>query len=288
MSHTTSLQDQIAAALRKPGVQLPVFNPVALELQQLMQQEDVPSNTIESTIQRDPALSIQVLRMANSSVYSGLAKITTLRQALARVGTRQILRIAFAASQQGLYRSANPLNRRDMDLIWEAALGAAHGASWIAERSGHSDLSEQAFLAGLLHDIGKLVILRAFDEIAADAGAGRGLPQTLVNETVAALHAGYGEDLLRRWNLPEEYCVVARDHHAERWDSGNVLLVCVRLADLVCRRRRRSRSGGRAGRQRGGRSAVPGRSAACGSRSEPGRQAGPRACLNLPPAAGGQ
>jgi HD-like signal output (HDOD) protein len=236
MSASTSLQDQIAAALRKPGVQLPVFTPVALELQQLMRQDDVASERIEALIQRDPALSIQVLRMANSSVYSGLMKITTLRQAVARVGTRQILRIAFAAAQQGLYRSTNPKTRRDMDFIWQAALGAAHGAAWIAERSGHADLSEQAFLAGLLHDIGKLVILRAFDELAAEAAPGRSLPDTLVHETMDALHCGYGEDLLRRWNLPEEYCVVARDHHLAHLDAGNVLLVCVRLADLVCRR----------------------------------------------------
>ena len=231
-----SLKDHIAEAIQKPGIQLPVFNPVALELQQIMQDQNSSNASIEATLQRDTALSVQVLRMANSSLYAGLSEITTLKQALMRVGSKQIMRLAMAAAQLGLYRSSNPMCRRYMEEMWRAASASAAGAAWLAQKSGHGALSEQAFLAGLLHDVGKLAILRVIEELAGTPPKGKPIPDNVITEVLEALHCEYGHDLMRRWNLPEQYCVVGRDHHARECDTGNVLLVTVRLADQICRK----------------------------------------------------
>ncbi|MFM9967164.1 MAG: HDOD domain-containing protein [Burkholderiales bacterium] len=236
MNTDKSLKDHIAEAIQKPGIQLPVFNPAALELQKIMQDENVSNAQIEATLQSDPALAVQVLRMANSSLYAGLSEITTLRQALMRVGSKQILRLAMAAAQLGLYRSKSPLCRRYMEEMWRAASASATGAAWLAEKSGHGALSEQAFLAGLLHDVGKLVILRVIEEIAAAPPNGKPIPDNVITEMLDALHCEYGYDLMRRWNLPEQYCLVGREHHAPDCNTGNVLMVTVRLADQICRK----------------------------------------------------
>ena len=121
MSDDRNLKSMIAEALNKPGVQLPVFNPVALELQEIMKDEDSSAGKIESTIMRDPALALQVLRLANSAVYAGLAEINTLKQALMRVGTKQVLRLATAAAQQSLYRSTDPRCQKQMENLWASA-----------------------------------------------------------------------------------------------------------------------------------------------------------------------
>lgn len=234
MSATPSLKDRIAEAARKPGMQLPIFNPVALELQKLVNDASVPLARIEATLQRDPALSAQVLRMANSSMYSGLSSITTLRQALTRVGAQQVLRLVLAAAQLSLYQSHHPLFKRHLGEMWKTAYASAMGAAWLANRSGHGEMAEQAFLAGLLHDVGKLVILRAIEQLTFDRAFDRPLPDAVAMEMIEALHGEFGHELMQRWNLPEEYCVIGRDHHAEKFDNGNVLMTVVRLIDQIC------------------------------------------------------
>lgn len=234
MSTSLSLKERIAAAARKPGMQLPVFNPVALELQKLVNDASVPSSRIEATLQRDPSLAAQVLRMANSSMYSGLSSITTLRQALARVGAQQVLRLVLAAAQLSLYQSHHPLFKRHLDQMWRTAYASAIGAAWLAHRSSHGEIAEQAFLAGLLHDVGKLVVLRAIEQLTFERAFDRPLPDSVATEMIEALHCEFGHELMQRWNLPEEYCLIGREHHAETFDNGNALLTVVRLVDQVC------------------------------------------------------
>ncbi len=236
MSTDKSLKDYIAEAVQKPGLQLPVFNPVALDLQQILQDDNVSNAKIEAILQRDPALSGQILRMANSALYAGLSEITTIKQALMRIGSKQIMRLAMAAAQLGLYRSRNPLCMRYMEEMWRAASASATGAAWLAEKSGHAPLSEQAFLAGLLHDVGKLLILRVIEDLAGTPPNGKPIPDQVIIEMLDALHCEYGHDLMKRWNLPEQYCLVGREHHARECNTGNVLLVTVRLADQICRK----------------------------------------------------
>lgn len=236
MTAEKSLKEHIAEAVQKPGLQLPVFNAAALELQQIMQEENCSNAAIESALQKDPALAVQILRMANSSMYAGLSEINTVKQALLRIGSKQVLRLALAAAQQGLYRSRSPLCKHHMEELWRAASASATAAAWLAERSGHGQLSEQAFLAGLLHDVGKLVILRALEELYANPPDGKPLRDNVVVEMIEALHCDYGYSLMKSWNLPEQYCQVGRDHHANACDTGNVLQVTVRLADQICRK----------------------------------------------------
>lgn len=233
MSEEKNLKSLITEAINKPGMQLPVFNPVALELQQLMSDQDASIQSMEATIMRDPALVMQVLRMANSAIYAGLAEIGTLKQALMRVGSKQVLRLAMAAAQFSLYHSNDPRCNAHMQSLWSGAWASAKGAAWIAERSGHGAISEQAFLAGLLHDAGKLVILRAIEEISSSKISSAVLSDHLIEEMLDSLHCEYGYALMKHWHLPEVYCITGRDHHIPQLDAGNALLVIVRLMDQI-------------------------------------------------------
>ena len=200
MSTALSLKDRIAEAARKPSLQLPVFNPVAMELQKMVNDSNVPLARIEATLQRDPTLSAQVLRMANSSMYTGLSSVTTLRQAITRVGAQQVLRLVMAAAQLSLYQSRHPLFKSHLAEMWKTAYASAIGAAWLAHKSSHGELAEQAFLAGLLHNVGKLVILRAIEQLTLDKAFDRPLPDSVATEMIEALHCEFGYELMQRWN----------------------------------------------------------------------------------------
>jgi len=227
------LKEQIAQYIGQSGLQLPMFNAVALELQGALKDENATPASMEAILAKDPALAGQVLRMANSSAFAGLAQIATMRQALMRLGMTQVARLALAAAQLSLYRSKSPLISGYMGNLWRQAYACARGASWLAERCGRPGIAESAFLAGLLHDIGKLLILRALEEIVERNGA-QPMAGSLVEEVVESLHSEIGYELMKKWNLPEAYCVVGRDHHLERFDASQVLIGIVRLMDQVC------------------------------------------------------
>lgn len=234
MSKDPSLRDRIAAWLEQPGLQLPVFNSVALELQSELKDESAPAGRIEALVSKDPALVAQVLRMANSANFAGLSETGTIRAALMRLGVKQVARLAIAAAQLSLYKTRDPALKTVMEALWQQAYASAMGAGWVAERCGRAGLADEAFLAGLLHDVGKLMIVRALEQIGEQSPKAPAPPADLVRELVESLHCEQGYRLMKRWNLPEVYCTVGRDHHAGDVDASQPVLVIVRLMDQVC------------------------------------------------------
>ena len=236
MTEQDSLRSQISARINSASLQLPVFNRVVLELQRRMNDPDVGTRQLEAVIAKDPALVAQVLRLANSSRYAGLNKIATVDQALLRLGTQQVCRLALAASQLSLYKTKYlPLESYMAD-SWNRAYASAIGAGWIAERTGHAGMAQAAFLAGLLHDVGNLLILMVLEDIEMKAGTNRQFSASLINDILNSLHCECGYMLMQRWNLPEIYCNAARDHHLQALDARDDLIMVVRLMDMVCLR----------------------------------------------------
>jgi HD-like signal output (HDOD) protein len=108
------------------------------------------------------------------------------------------------------------------------------GSKWLAEKSGYRPLAQEAFLAGLLHDIGKLFLLKVLEDIHTSGHYHLNLSKAIVDEVLDSMHAEQGARLLQQWNLPELYCDVARDHHTEDYDPNHTVLTMVRLVNLTC------------------------------------------------------
>src|SRR6185369_12504965 len=99
-------------------IELPVFNPIALELLQLLADPDTEIEKVSETINKDQALSIQILKMANSSAYAGRYKSETIKDSVNRLGVKQITNLAMAASQAALHVSGIPLVNDIMQGLW--------------------------------------------------------------------------------------------------------------------------------------------------------------------------
>jgi putative nucleotidyltransferase with HDIG domain len=120
--------------------------------------------------------------------------------------------------------------------LWRHASTTALAAQWLAKRLHLADMEKECFLGGLMHDIGKLIILRAIDEIKKTEKSGFSLPPELLTEILMTAHCALGYKLLQDWNLPDIYCRIARDHHAEEIPSMDIPLVIVRLANESTRK----------------------------------------------------
>ncbi|QWV93782.1 HDOD domain-containing protein [Geomonas oryzisoli] len=216
---------------------LPVFHPVAVKLQGILSGKDFTIDQVVALIIKDQALTSQILRLANSAFFSGLAKVTTITDAVVRLGAREIASVAMLASQQNSYNSfTHPELKSHSQVLWKHAIGCAIGTRWLCEKNGYRQLAQEGFIAGLLHDIGSLLILKVLEGIVNTDGERKGVSRELTAEIIAAMHTESGYQLMQKWNLPEIYCTIVRDHHSELTDSGNVLLCLVRLVDHACRK----------------------------------------------------
>lgn len=230
-----SLHDLIVQFIASNEVKLPVFNPVALRLQQALQDDAAKIADIERMIVEDQALASQILRVANAAFYKGLQQITTIRKAIIRLGVEQVAHLALVVALQQLYRKSSNEFLGYQDKLWRHAFASAMGCKWIAERCGYRSEAENAFMAGLLHNIGQLALLKIIEDLRASGAINTDLPENLIIEILDSdMHTSQGYLLAKKWNLPDEYCVVVRDHHQESCNTDNSLLLFVRLNDQAC------------------------------------------------------
>lgn len=217
-------------------IELPVFNPIAVELLQLLGDPSTDIDAIVNAINEDQALSAQVLKMANSPAFSGLARSETIKDSAVRLGMRQITNIAMAASQAALHTSGNPLVNEIMQNLWLHSHACALGCWTLAQKTGHHTLADQAYMAGLLHDIGKLYILKAMERISQEKDSGIVLEQGLIRGIFSEMHVELGCRLMDHWNIPPVYRAIVAAHHSEQVDPHDMLLAIVRLVNFNSRR----------------------------------------------------
>jgi len=136
-----SLQDIFIKAVSSDKLQLPAFPAVAMKLQRALHDRNTRIADLEAMIIGDQALSSQILRVANSSFYKGLQKITTIQKAIVRLGVRQVAMLTMAVSQRSLYLVRNPRLGQYMEKLWQHAFASGLGAQWLAQRCGYQALA---------------------------------------------------------------------------------------------------------------------------------------------------
>jgi HD-like signal output (HDOD) protein len=137
-------------------------------------------------------------------------------------------------TQREQYQSTDKFLRPYLDLLWKHAVSCGLGSKWLAERLGYGQLAEEAFMAGLLHDIGNLLLLKALEQVNTSGNHDLNLSKPVLFEVLDNMHTAQGSMLLRRWNLPDIYCEVVARHHDEDFNANDTILATVRLVDLAC------------------------------------------------------
>jgi putative nucleotidyltransferase with HDIG domain len=223
--------DRIKELIDSGRVDLPIFDQATQNLQAMNADGDLDAAEVEKLILADQILVAEVLRGANSPFYGGLAQIQTVKSAIVRLGMKQVYQLVLLASQRSKYNAADPDVRARLQKLWDHAGTTAMAASWIVRKLGYRKLEDEAFLGGLLHDVGKLVIMRAIDTLKVTDRAAFAYSPELINEVVKAAHTELGYQLLKRWGVPDVYCEIARKHHSPEFNTADITLAAVRLAN---------------------------------------------------------
>jgi HD-like signal output (HDOD) protein len=234
MEAESSLVGMIDHFVASKKVKLPAFNATALRIQKEVAKAEPDSRLIEKLIVSDQSLTGEVLSVSNSSFYKGLTQVATVRDAIIRMGNIEVSNIVSLVALQHNFQSKIPAMHKIMGKLWRHSVGCAIGANWLARQTGFQALAHETFIAGLLHDVGKLYVLKVIDDMKASREIENLPSDTVIDELMQQLHTEQGYTLMAQWNLPEKYCQVARDHHLAEFDGSNFLLVLVRLANQVC------------------------------------------------------
>ncbi len=234
MTEEHSLLDLINEKLEKDEVELPVFDPVALKVYRAVRTDDLDAGRICEILEEDPVLVSEVLKVSNSSFFSGLGEVTRLSDAVVRLGAKQLGSLALAASQKRIYSASAGRFKQRLTQLWRHTSAVSLGARWLARKAGYSDQSDEAYVAGLLHDVGKVSLLRIIEDLCDESGGKLRVSDPLVDMTLKRLYTSHGVKLLEQWNIPKLFQRVIAQLEDDDFDDGNVILAIVRLADLGC------------------------------------------------------
>ena len=229
-----SLLDQALAFAEAKKITLPVFSDVALKVQKASREERYDIGEIEKAIESDPVLVAEVLRASNSAFFGGLTQVSSIRNAVLRLGLQRVTNLVFLASEKSRYNARHPDIATLMRDLWHHSSACAMAAEWIARKVRFPQHGETVFIGALVHDIGKLFLLRVLDDMSREPEYASVVSMELVRELLDNAHTEVGYRLLTSWHLPEVYQSIVRDHHVEAPDPANVPLQIVRLANHAC------------------------------------------------------
>lgn len=191
------------------------------------------ASTLEEVLSRDQAITGRVLRLANSVHYAQRCPVTTVTRAAAVVGNRRLRSLVVAVSLEGLYNRGSAFGRT----FWEHSLLAGIGAQQLAMETRYPD-PEEAFIAGLLHDIGKSILEKKFPDFYGEVSGYVNDFGWTVEEAEHYLagqdHTQVGEQLCRYWKLAPPLAEAIQFHKRPELAVHHPQLCrIVQLADVI-------------------------------------------------------
>jgi HD-like signal output (HDOD) protein len=224
-------EEAIATLIVRGQISAPPYPAVALKLRTVVEGGDFGLDELTRIIAADPVLAADILRLANSGLYARAEPSTALPRAVARVGSKEIARLALASGVATLANGKGPL-RGLRRFVWQNAVASAV----ICERLGdiRGELSADAFLCGLLHDLGKVLVIGSLEELLAKDPGAPARPLAEWHGLTERLHVELGLLVATRWHLPEVFTEVMSLHH-EGSTSGKYagMLAVVAASDAV-------------------------------------------------------
>ncbi len=186
-----------------------------MQLDTLIHDDNGSADDISQVISADPALTTRLLKVVNSPYYGFPSQISTISRAITIVGTSELTQLVLATSVINAFKGI-PADLIKMEDFWQHSIACAVTASSIAKKC-KLPAAEQFFIAGLLQNIGSLVIYQTVPELAREAITSALFGNETLYEAERRLlgfdHTEVGEALAKKWRLPATLTETIRHHH---------------------------------------------------------------------------
>ena len=192
---------------------------------------------VARVVSKDQSLVTSILRIINSAYYGFLWRIKSVNQAIVLLGLRSVRNLVLAATVMSTYGGSSQANGFDRTLHWKHSIATAFATEMLAKQ-WDKKLAEDAFLTGLVHDIGRVIMDQHFPEEFA-------LVYRMVTEDHVALgeaekmvfelsHAEIGHHVARKWNFPAQIATAIGDHHGPVPENDwSQMAAMVHVADFI-------------------------------------------------------
>ncbi len=230
MSTTTpsTAQETVRSLLAGAG-DLPVLPENAMRILDEIRSPKASAARLAEFVSKDPVIASTVLRVANSALYGGRMEITDLTFAMTRIGLNHVRNLVLALVLRSKMADPQVYGPEGAQLM-EHSLAVAFGSRLVADEAGVT--ADESFLCGLLHDFGKLALVKALRE-AEGLRQGQ-LPEAL-QRIVDVHHPEAGALLAENWGLPAVVAATARWHHEPQGAGEHARMAAVvALADSLC------------------------------------------------------
>jgi putative nucleotidyltransferase with HDIG domain len=220
---------------------LPTLSVIISQMVKMLENENSSPKDLSDLISRDQSTLAAILKLVNSAFYGFPRKITSIHQAIVILGFNTVKSMALGASIFKSKPVKGGKHNFDRNALWIHSVGVGTAAKILARQTGYKDLDE-AFVAGLMHDVGKVVFDSHFPEefkpVVWKVDEEDILILQAEREVMGIDHAEAGQILLSKWQLPLPIVgAVAYHHNLEKApDDLAVLAAIVHLADIICRK----------------------------------------------------
>ena len=215
MTQQDKFYNEILEALKNGNLLLPTLPEVALHVRDVVEEPDVTAKQLAEIITTDAALSTRLIKVANSALYRGRILSESIQMAVSRLGLNMVRNLVISLVMEQMFQAtSNRLDKRLHDL-WEHSTEVAARSQILAQK--HPNIkSDEAMLAGLIHNIGMLpILMKAEDtpELLQDT--------RLLDDVIDRLHNKVGAAILESWDFSEPLVAVPREYSNLEWDSKN-------------------------------------------------------------------
>lgn len=209
---------------------------VAMKFSEAIRDPLTSNQDLENIVSEDSALAAKVLMIANSALYNFPSKIDTISNAITIIGHKQLSEIILSCSVVAMFKDI-PQDIIDMEQFWRHSISVATAARILAASRREQNI-EKFFTAGLLHDIGKLIIFVEAPEYALEiisqCHAKKELMYKVEQDVMGFDHAKLGAMLLKKWKLPNSIVSAVYYHHMPSVSSGDIIGPgIIHLADMI-------------------------------------------------------
>lgn len=206
--------DHIQHELDNNRLILPTLPDVAIKVMNAVTQQDTSSKELATIILTDAALSARLIRVANSPLYRGHNEINNVQMAVSRLGNTTVRTLVNSLVIQQLFKPSSKFLEDTFKQIWEQNKNVAAISRALAAFAPHLN-ADEAMLAGLIHQIGKLPILMLIEQFPKFRDS-----PTLTSRLAEKVHPVVGKMIMDSWDFPVDLKPVASEYNNFQYDSG--------------------------------------------------------------------